>query len=260
MLYGHALIIPRNKFYKIEPLIVGYTMYMKTDEPVLFAGSQLQGRRKTQEDTLKNYDNECFVIADGVSGLPHGDVASALAADSAVWGYKLIRQRKFYWSDKQLLLKRIFRSSNISVWQKRKESGFLQGLASTLSVVIVNKHKIWAGTVGDSGILLYRDGLIDILTPSDCDENGNLTDALGFRRFGLVPHIAAEKFLPGDILCMATDGVLSHVSEDELRVIFEMTGSTDQSISTAVTQLLTTAYENGSGDNLTAYMIKMPEH
>jgi serine/threonine protein phosphatase PrpC len=238
---------------------VRYNTYMKPSEQILFAGSQLQGRRKTQEDSLKNYQAECFAIADGVSGIPNGDVASDLAVDSAIWGYTLIRQRKFYWSDKQLLLKRIFRSSNISVWQKRKEYGFHDGLASTLSVVIVGPHKIWAGTVGDSSVLLYREGLIDILTPADCDENGNLTDALGFRRFGLVPHIAVEKFLPGDILCMGTDGVFGHVSEDELRITFEMAGRTDQNISSAVTHLLETAYENGSGDNMTAYMIKMPE-
>jgi serine/threonine protein phosphatase PrpC len=112
------------------------------------------------------------------------------------------------------------------------------------------------GSVGDSGILLYRDGLIDFLTPPDRDEKDNVTDALGYRRFGLVPHVAAEKFLSGDIICMASDGVTDYVSEDELRVSFEMTGDTPQSMAAAVTHLLATAQEAGSDGNMTAYFIK----
>lgn len=223
---------------------------------VVFAGSQMQGTRQSQEDFFSNFNDECVVVADGVGGLPHGDVAAQLASETAIWGYKHIRQRPFYWADKKLLLKRIFRSSNLTVWQKRRERGFESGLATTLSVVIISTHAIWVGSVGDSGILLYREGLIDLLTPYDLDETGRLTNALGLQRLGLVPHIAVERFIPRDILLLATDGVLSFVSEDQLRATFEIAGDTTDSLTTAVMQLLNTAKENGSGDNMTACMIK----
>lgn len=225
-------------------------------ESVVFAGSQLQGARPNQEDFFVNFNDECFVVADGVGGLPHGDVAARLGAETAVWAYKHVRERPFYWADKKLFLKRIFRSSNIAVWQKRREYGFEAGLASTLAVAIVGTQNIWVGTVGDSGILLYRDGLIDVLTPADLDETGKLTNALGLKRFGLVPHIAVEKFLPRDILLIATDGVLNFVNEDQLRSTFEVSGDTSDSLSTAVMHLLKAAQENGSRDNMTACMIK----
>ncbi len=231
----------------------------KTKQPkqsVLFAGSQLQGVKESQEDFFINFNDECVVVTDGVGGIPHGDVAAKLAAETAIWGYKHIRTRPFYWSDKKLFLKRIFRSANMTVWQKRREYGFEAGLATTLSVAMIGEQNIWVGSVGDSGMLLFRDGLIDILTPSDVDDMGRLTNALGLKRFGLVPHIAVEKFLPGDILLLATDGVLNYVSEDQLRATFEVSGNSIDSLTTAVVHVLKTAQENGSQDNMTACMIK----
>jgi serine/threonine protein phosphatase PrpC len=231
----------------------------KTKNPghvVVSAGSQLQGAQETQEDFFVNFNNECVVMTDGVGSLPHGEVAGKLASDTAIWGYKHIRTRPFYWADKKLFLKRIFRSSNLAVWQKHKEQGFEEGLQTTLSVAIIGTHALWVGSVGDTGILLYREGLIDILTSLDVDELGRPTNTLGKKRLGLVPHVAVEKFIPGDVLLLATDGVLNHVSEDQLRATFEVSGSSSDSLHTAVTHLLKTAQENGSTDNMSAVMIK----
>lgn len=223
---------------------------------ILFAGSQLQGKPEKREDHFINFNDECVALTDGVDGVPHGDIAAKFAAETAIWGYKHIRERPFYWAKKILFLKRIFRSSNIAVWQKRKEFGFEEGLATTLSVAIIGAHALWVGSVGDSGILLYRNGLIDVLTPPDVDEIGRVTIALGIKRFGLVPHIAVEKFIPGDTLLLATRGVLNHINEDQLRATFEVSGRSSDSLTTAVVHLLKTAKENGSGENMTACMIK----
>lgn len=232
---------------------------LKTQYPrheIVFAGRQLQGGRATQEDFFLNFNNECIVIADGVGGMPSGDVAAKLATETAIWGYKHIRERPSYWLNKELLMRRIFRSVNLTLWQKRKETGFDEGLATTMSMVITSTQKIWAGSVGDSGMLLYRDGLIDILTPPDLDERGKLTNAIGLRRLGLMSHVVVERFLAQDIILLATDGVLNFVSEDQLRATFEVTGNTDDSLSIAVTHLLAMAEKNGSSDNMTACMIK----
>lgn len=237
----------------VDPLVI---KHKKNPGAIIFAGSQLQGEREVQEDYFINFNDECFVVADGVSGLPHGDVAAKLAAETAIWGYKHIRLRPYYWADKKLFVKRIFRSVNIAVWQKRKETGFEKGLATTLATVIVGTHVFWIGSVGDSGILLYRDGLIDMVAPYDIDEAGRLTNAIGLKRYGLVPHVKAERFLLGDIILLATDGVLGFVNEEELRTVFEVSGNTSDSLSGAVTHLLKTAEENGSTDNKTACLIK----
>lgn len=225
-------------------------------EKIVFAGSQLSGNQSSQDDYFINFNDECFVISDGVAMLPHGDVAAKLASETAIWGYKHVRHRPYYWADKKLLLKRIFRSSNLAVWQKRRESGFELGLATTLNVAIIGPNKIWVGGVGDSSVLLYREGLIDVLTSPDIDEKGRLTNALGLKRLGLVAHITVEEFVPGDIVVMATAGVTNYVSEDEIRVVCEMAGDTTESLTNAVVQLLRTAEEKGSRDNMTACIMK----
>ena len=225
-------------------------------ETIVFAGSQLQGKREIQEDYFINYNDECFVIADGVGGLPNGQVAAKLASETALWGYKHIRQRPFYWRDKALLLRRIFRSTNLAVWQKRREDGFEAGLATTLVVAIVTPQKIWIGSVGDSSAYLYRDGLIDELTKADVDESGMLTKVIGIERLGLVPAVATERFLPGDTLLLATDGVTHYISEDQIRATFEVIGDTAESVTNGVVHLLRTAEEQGSDDNMTACIIK----
>jgi serine/threonine protein phosphatase PrpC len=223
---------------------------------IVFAGSQLIGGQQSQQDCFINFHDECFVVCDGAAITPHGNLAATLAAETAIWGYKHVRQRPFYWADKRLLLKRIFRSSNLTLWQKRRESGFEEGLITTMSVAIVSPNKVWLGSVGDSNLLLYRDSLIDVLTPSDIDKAGRLTNAIGVKHLGLVPHLATEVFLPGDILFMTTSGVTHFVSEEEFRVTAEMVGETSQSISNAVVHLLRIAEEHGSQENMTACIIK----
>jgi serine/threonine protein phosphatase PrpC len=228
----------------------------KINDLVVIAGSRLIGEDQTQRDYFSIFRDECVVVADGVCDTVHGDVASKLAGETALWGYKLIRQRPFYWADRRLLLRRIFRSSNLTIWQKHREKGFETNFTTTLAVVIVGGQKFWVGTAGDTRVLLYRESLIDILTPTDVDQNGVLTRALGFKRLGLVPHVVVEKMLPRDTILIATAGVIDFLDEEQLRVTFEATGDTEESIMNVVTHLLSTAQENGSNGSLTACVIK----
>jgi protein phosphatase len=228
----------------------------KVNNSVIVAGSQLTGADKLKRDYFGTFNDECIVVADGVCDAVHGDIAAVLVGETALWGYKHIRQRPFYWADKRLLLRRIFRSSNLAVWQKRREKGFESGLITSLSVVIIGGQKLWVGTAGDTSVLLYRESLIDVLTPTDVSESGKLTRALGFKRLGLKPHIFVEKLLPRDIILVATSGVVDYLDEEQLRVTFEVTGDTQESVANAVIHLLRTAEENGSRGSLTACIMK----
>lgn len=224
--------------------------------PIIFAASQSQGGRSRQEDYFVNFNDECFVVADGVGGSEHGDEASRLAGETALWGYKHIRERKFYWVDKKKLLKRIFRTTNMAVWQKRRETGFEDGLATTLVVAIITPTQFFVGSVGDTTAMLYRETLIDILTPEDRDDTGRLTKVLGTQRLGLVPHVHVDRFLPGDMLLLATDGVVDFVDEEDIRSLLEAAGTTSADLVHTTEALIQKAAANGSQDNLTACLIK----
>lgn len=217
----------------------------KPKDVILFAG--------------KNYlhsTDECFIIADGYPGLPHAKEAELVTRQTALWAYHMVRQRRYYWRLKLSFLKRIFRSTNLTLWQKRRDRGFDAGLASALSVLIVIEDYFWLGTAGNCNSFLFRDGLIDILTPRDVDEDGMLTKAVGFSRKQLIPAMHSEKFLENDIILLASDSVANFVSENEMREIFDGVGTTTESLVKAVDKLTQTAKAAGSTDSMSACLVK----
>jgi len=229
---------------------------LTTTKGMIFAWGQRTGGRTKQEDVFRNFSDECFAVADGVGGWPHGEVAARLASETALWGYREIRKRRCYWLDKKLLLRRIFRSTNLTLWQKRREKGFEEGLITTLVVAILSERTFWVGSVGDSLAYLYRETLIDQLTKPEVDESGHLTNAIGLVRYGLTVQIVSERFLPGDILLIATDGVTNYLEEEQLRSTLDNCGYAKSDLQEAVKQLLDQAEANGSADNLTVCLIK----
>ncbi len=223
---------------------------------IIFAGLQAQGNRENQEDFYAHFNDECFVVADGVGGMPHGEVAARLAVETAIWGYKEIRLRETYWSQKRFFLNRIFRSVNIAVWQKHRESGFTGGLASTLLVLITGPRNFFLGSAGDSSAFLYREGKTTKITHDDVDETGNLTKVVGLERFGMVPQVFIDRFEIDDTLLLATDGIGNFVNTDELNKILETNGSTEESLTKSLKLIFEVAQKNGSQDNMTAYLVK----
>lgn len=243
-----------------DPLALKFS---QPKEIVIFAASQLQGERKTQEDFFMNFNDECFVIADGVGGMQHGSVASKLAAENAIWGYKLIRQRPFYWQDKKLFLQRIFRSTNIALWQKKRETGFEAGLATTLEVLVVGGKNFWLGHAGDSSTWLLE-GIANAklvkLTTDDVDKQGNLTKVIGVERYGMAPQFVGKRFAAGDIVLLVTDGITKVLSPDQMQNIIQKAGDTAESLSSVVLKLLESAESAGSTDNMTAILVKRVSH
>jgi serine/threonine protein phosphatase PrpC len=200
--------------------------------------------------------DECFIITDGYPGLPHANVAEQLTRETALWAYSVVRQRPFYWKEKLSFLKRIFRSTNLTLWQKRRDPGFDAVLASALTVLLVIGDYFWLGTAGNCNSYLYRDGLIDILTSRDVDEDGMLTKAVGFSRKQLIPAMHSEKLLENDIILLASDSIANCVSEEQMRGILEGVGTTKESLTIAVNKLIDTAKSAGSRDSISACMVK----
>lgn len=222
----------------------------------IFAASQLQGSRDTQEDYFVNFNDECFVVCDGVGGMPHGEIASSLAGDTAVWAYKLVRRRKTYWSHKLLFLSRIFRTTNITLWQKQREEGFEGGMATTMLVCIVINRNFYIGSVGDSSAFLVHEGNMDKLTTEDIDASGRLTKAVGTTRYGLTPSIVTGELSVGDILMLATDGVAAVCNTPAVVTLLDQAGQSASDLSDAAVDILGLCEKHGVTDNMTVCLIK----
>lgn len=223
---------------------------------VIFAASQLQGTREIQEDYFVNFNDECFVVCDGVGGIPHGEVAARLAGDTASWAYRLVRQRHAYWKDRKLFLKRIFRTTNITVWHKQREEGFEDGMATTMLVCIVLDRRFYIGNVGDSSAFLVRDGTMIKLTSEDVDASGRLTKAMGTTRYGLAPSIVVGDIMLGDTMMLATDGVASKSHTPAVATLLDEAGQSASNLSDAAGEILRACQKKGVTDNMTVCLIK----
>ena len=222
------------------------------EDRILFAGVGLPAGRQG----YTYFNDECFIIADGVRSLPHADVAERLAVETALWAYKVVRLRPFYWKEKPELVKRIFRTTNLTLWQKRRDPGYANGLASSLSVLLVGPNHFWVGTAGNTNAFLFRESLIEVLTPRDVDEDGMLTRATGFARPQLIPHMRFEGLLQDDVLVLASDGIMDNVSEDELRSILEKSGNTTEMLEGAAEMLVDTAKSKGGTGHMAVCLVK----
>ncbi len=223
---------------------------------ILFAAGQLQGTRETQEDYFVNFNDECFVIADGVGGMPHGEIASELAGDTAVWAYRHVRQRRTYWLDKKLFLKRIFRSTNITLWQKQREPGFEDGMGTTMLVCIISDRRFYIGNVGDSAAFLLHNREMTKVTREDRDSEGKLTKVVGTTRYGLDPSIVSGDFLAGDSMILVTDGIARVMESMKCSELFEYVEKDASQLSDAATSILRFAESQSVTDNMTVCLIK----
>lgn len=224
-------------------------------DSILFAAAQLPGA-KVQGDYFINNNDECIALSDGVGTLPHGDVASRLACETAIWGYKQIRLLETYRNDRKELLKRIFRSTNIAVWQKHREAEYKDGMAATLSVVMVGSHHVWIGALGDTAAYFWHGCKLQKITSDDCDTNGCLTKSIGRERYGVTPQVYTLDFSPDDMVLLATGKMTRFISEQEMADILLGAGVTDQSMTETVALLLKTGEKNGNKDNMTACLLK----
>lgn len=225
-------------------------------ETILFAASQLSGGSNTQQDYFLNFNDECFAVADGIGGIPHGDVASRLASETAIWAYKHIRQHRYYWMDKKLFMKRIYRTTNLTIWQKKREREFADGLATTLMVLIVGPESFWLGNAGDSSAWMIHEGVVRKLTEEKEAFSEIPNHSLGFKRLGLIPDFVTMPLVAGDVLLLTTDGVADYLTTSDIQTSVSLSGNTNEDITRAVTSVLTAAQANGSRDNMTVLMVK----
>ncbi|MEK7592142.1 MAG: PP2C family serine/threonine-protein phosphatase [Patescibacteria group bacterium] len=228
----------------------------KPKTKVIIASSTRQGTALRQEDAVQIFEDECVVISDGLSASLHGDIASKIAAETALWAYKHIRLHPSFWVDKKLFMKRIFRSSNLAVWQKLREKECEGGAQTTLTVAIVGPMNVWIGQAGDTGVFLYREGNMKQVTSFDRTPDGLPKHTLGEKRLGLVHEFRSEEFLPHDVLILLSDGAWEHMNNTILKSAAQNTGGSQASLSTAAEVLLDAVMKRGGKSNMSIVLIK----
>jgi serine/threonine protein phosphatase PrpC len=203
-----------------------------------------------------------LAVSDGMGGLMAGEVASTLVIESLP--HALLEGRPSAPSDE--LLDAGVQKVNAKVWDAARRTGVRMG--ATLTAVYVDGPVAWIAEVGDSRAYLIRAGTIAQLT-KDQSLIQRLLDAgaLSPEQAATSPHrgvilqaighgpdvsvaLARLELRARDCLVLCSDGLTTHLSDDEIRDV--VLSSADLTV--ACDRLVDLAKERGGVDNITVML------
>jgi protein phosphatase len=216
-------------------------------------------RNQNEDSLLIDEPHAVFAVADGVGGMPGGDVASA----SAVTAVKtaLARDATAALSD----LRRLADEAHRAV-RKAADAFPGDGIATTFTLAAFSGDRVRVVHIGDSFAILVRDGRARAITREHNVENERadveslspypsryryaLTRVLG-QLEPLVADVFEETLRPGDRLVVATDGLTDMVDMQDIAGI--CAGANDAAAATK--DLLQAALDSGGHDNVTLAVV-----
>ena len=238
----------------------------------VFAKSDIgKAREMNQDSYYVSQPSEhvgLYIVADGMGGYNGGEIASRLAITSAK-NYIETNFSKIEHNKEEIknLIKSAIEYANMVVYEKSKETEELEGMGTTIEVVLAYNDRVYIGHIGDSRIYRIRKNFIRKLTVDDSyvqklvkdgtitkeeaihhPKKNMLTKALGCTSF-VEPEVTVKGFLKDDIIVITSDGLTNMVSDEE---IFNIV-TTD--ITKASEELIRRANDAGGLDNITVVII-----
>jgi protein phosphatase len=202
-----------------------------------------------------------FAVADGLGGHQAGEVASAIAIETLLATAPKNADAK--------ALGRAIRHANAAVIEAAETGRGRAGMGTTLTAAMVDGTRIAIAHVGDSRAYLLHLGRLGQLTEdhsmgADLVRQGQLTAeesrvhpnrSVITRALGSDPNMIADTFeiaaAPGDRLLLATDGLTSMVTDDEIERLLGAAPSPAD----AVDALIDAALDAGGHDNVTVVVV-----
>ena len=185
---------------------------------------------------------DLFVVADGMGGEAHGEIASAMAVETVVktcMGEEgdtvaVSAEVQPGWSDST---KRLFSAAHLAnkkIFESAAAHPEQQGMGATLTAAWVNGEKLSIAHVGDSRAYLLRSGALQQLTSdhslvaeqvrrgilsAEEAERSEMQSVL-LRALGTQPEIEIDgeehTLFPHDVLLLCSDGLTRMVTELEI--------------------------------------------
>jgi len=200
-----------------------------------------------------------FVLADGVGGHEEGEIASRLAVETVVAGFKKIPPGVMHVS----LLPRLVQDANAAVYEKgHSQRGKRMG--TTLVVCALRFDSAVISHVGDSRCYLFRNGTgaalthdhtmaaeqfrMNLLSESEADASERrhvLTRSLGSELFVAADTITVN-IIPDDVLMLCSDGLHGEVSTAGMERILAVNPDLNKAAAALVAAANATGHDNVS--------------
>jgi PPM family protein phosphatase len=235
------------------------------------ARSDVGLKRQNNEDAFLTDDSiGLYAVADGMGGHAAGEVASNLALKAAA---AAARQGVRAGVEDPLQLARMAgRSAVRAVFQEAESHPELNGMGTTLTLVVLRPESGALAHVGDSRAYRLRSGSVERLSTDHTiaaelvrlgfgDEESarrspfghNLSRSVG-RRLDVEIELRAIDHQPDDRYLLCTDGLTDYVRRDE-ELVDDLMADFDQ----IPDGLVDFANEAGGHDNITVVVVELPD-
>jgi len=243
------------------------------------AGLTDVGRVRASNEDSFGYDERLgiFVVCDGMGGHAAGEIASRIAVDAVLRYFREHEptvKEEARLDDTPLgarLLAEAVKQANDAILEYAEAHKNTSGMGTTLVAARFADRNVSIANVGDSRIYLFREGELlqltedhslvmeqvrrGMLTVEEAQRSSAkniITRALGTDETTL-PDLGEFPAQDGDVLLLATDGVLRHVGDAEIRDILLQVPS----LKAACTTLIDAANEGGGDDNSTCVLVRV---
>lgn len=242
-------------------------------------------KRKNNQDSYTVISRENFlsaVVCDGMGGAKGGNVASTFASKA----YSRIIKTAFgkiapgtNISDDEVIqiMTTAVDKANEVVFETASSDVELEGMGTTLVSVLVFSGKAYVANVGDSRLYTMKDGTLKQITNDhsfvqflldkgsiNAEEARNHPNRnIILRALGVNENVSPEIFIlkdeDYDLLLLCSDGLTTHLSDDEIAEILTDSNKRKVSLKKKAELLIGKANENGGADNITAVLISKEE-
>lgn len=220
-----------------------------------------------QDSILLNKSIGLYVVADGMGGHRGGEVASAIAVETA---QEIGENPK---KNPKETIRTIFEEASRRIFQKStRENPELMGMGTTMVLALSRGKNIYIGNVGDSRAYLFRDeqlwqltedhSLVNVqikeglILPEQADEVAGrnvITRSVGYEE-NVEVDILEREIQPGEIYLLCSDGLSGLVTDPRIRDICK-SGEPQ----TIVERCVAEAKKEGGDDNISVLVLKVVE-
>jgi len=243
-------------------------------------GSSLQGRRSKNEDSFiicePNKQTTFLAVADGMGGMPGGEIASKLVVDIAKKIIMEYFETKVEKSDLKLILIEIFSEAQKMIRNRIKKEFWLNGMGTTLCCMLIYDDIYVWGNIGDSRIYHFKQNVFHKITKDHSqleeyplqDKQELSTEMI--QKFGhlltrsvnggsyepdIYPYgLPFEKLNNGEGFIICSDGLLLDKYGNQSQLFHKHLIEADN-IKEFTDNIIYHAYSMGSNDNITCVSI-----
>jgi serine/threonine protein phosphatase PrpC len=236
-----------------------------------FASHTDRGKvRPRNEDFLAYFDTingHVFVVCDGMGGHNAGEVASELAVESIGEYFN----QDYYTNPFEAVEKAIV-YANEMVYRHAVGNDYLNGMGTTIVLVLIRDDRVYFAHAGDSRLYLYKNNILDqmtvdhshvqelldrgVITPSEAKrhpQKNEITRALGLSS-EFEPEVSPKAIIPtdDDILLLCSDGLTNVLENEEIISVL----NNSQNLNDKAAKLISKANKKGGPDNISIQIIK----